>query len=77
MKHTLWAAQWRSRNKADGARSHLLQRCGVPALFVTRAEARAFIAKEYGYIARRPDLRAEPHGWLAPRAVRVTVEVVS
>lgn len=70
----LWAAEWYSRNRIDGETRHLLGGPrGIPALFRTRAECRAWIASRYGYIAHRPDLRAEPHGWRVPRAVRVKV----
>lgn len=44
-----------------------------PVLFRTRREAQLFIAKEYGYLRHRPDLRAEPHGWRMPKAVKVEV----
>ncbi|HEU4344032.1 MAG TPA: hypothetical protein VFU31_20955 [Candidatus Binatia bacterium] len=70
---TLWSVQWRSRSKLSGARRHLIYREGLPVLFRTRSKARAFIAKEYGYIARRKGLRAEPHGWRMPRPVRVRI----
>lgn len=70
---TLWGAQWRSRSKLSGARRHLIHRDGLPVLFCTRSEARAFIVAEYGYIAQGRDLRTEPHGWRMPRAVRVRV----
>ncbi len=42
-------------------------------LFRTRAECRAWIDEHYGYIRTRADLRAEPHGWRMPRAVKVRV----
>lgn len=46
--------------------------------FKTRTAAAAFIADRYGYIAKRKDLREEPHGWRMPVPVRVriTVEVI-
>ena len=80
-KSTAWAVKWRSK---DG--NHL---CGAfhaapvapafrgcPAiLFNTRQEARDFIKAQYGYIAERPDLRAAPHYWRMPVAVKVTVTV--
>ena len=71
----VWGVLWRSRNKLDGAREHLVRRDCVPALFRTRREAREFIDREYGYIRKRQDLRAEPHGWKVPVAVKVTVTV--
>jgi hypothetical protein len=68
-----WGALWRSYNALDGKREHLLCENGNPLLFRTRAEARAYIAKRYGYIKEREDLRREPHGWMLPKAVRVKV----
>jgi len=44
----------------------------APALFETRAEARAFATARYGYIHNRPDLRAKPHRWMTAKVVRVT-----
>lgn len=74
----LWGALWRSRNRLDGEQTHLLGNYdNGPALFRTRAKAREWIEKHYGYIAKRPDLRAEPHGWLIPIPVRVVVSAVS
>ena len=71
----------------DGGRVCLMGRYGsgsdVPEflagyktmVFATRAKARAWIQKNYGYIKSRPDLRSEPHGWKTPVAVRVTVNI--
>jgi hypothetical protein len=42
--------------------------------FATRREAREF-AKDWAYIARRPDLRRYPHDWRSPRVVRATLTV--
>jgi hypothetical protein len=72
-----WGAEGQNRNRANVAQRYLL--CGadlLPALFRTRREARAWIEREYGYIRRRPDLRAEPHGWRMPVAVRVEIRRV-
>jgi len=68
-----WAVQWRSRNRMDGESRHFIWENGKPLLFRTQREARERIKAEWGYIAHRPDLRAEPHGWRLPRAVRVRV----
>ncbi len=75
-----WAVLWHSRNRLNGDRRHFAHVHGVteqPALFMTRREAREFIKRQYGYIAGRKDLREEPHGWRVPKAVRVTVTVVT
>jgi hypothetical protein len=70
---TRWGLLWHSRNALDGDRKHFIFENTLPVLFDSRAKARAFASKEYGYIRTRPDLRAEPHGWRMPRALRVKV----
>jgi hypothetical protein len=70
-----WGLEWRSENRLDGKRRHLVMDNLMPALFTTRRAARAFRDKRYGYIAKAPDLRAEPHGWQLPRVVRVECRV--
>lgn len=72
---TCWAVQFRSSNKLDGPRDNLMSVGCLPALYLTRQEARAAAEKQYGYIRQRPDLRAEPHGWMLARAVKVRVTV--
>ena len=69
----LWAAEWYSKNLLDGERRHIINLNCLPALFRTRRECRAFIKEKYGYIAERPDLRVEPHGWRMPQAVKVEI----
>jgi hypothetical protein len=72
-----WGAEWRQRNRLDGETRYLICRTDLmPALFRTRREARALIEREYGFIRHRPDLRAEPHGWRMPVAVRVEIRRV-
>jgi hypothetical protein len=44
-------------------------------LFKTRKECRSWIKGTLGYIAKRKDLRVEPHGWKVPKAVRVRVTI--
>lgn len=71
-----WAIKWRSDNALDGKRERLgCGHTGLPIIFRTRAEAQTFIRQTYGYIAKRPDLRREPHGWKMPKAVRVRIIV--
>jgi len=80
-----WAIKRVSDNALDGHREYLMGRvlAKLPVefrghttmVFRTRAEARAFIKKEWGYIANRPDLKCEPHGWKMPRAVRVNIDL--
>jgi hypothetical protein len=67
-----WAVEWHSRNSLDGDQRYLVWD-GAPQMWRTRRECRAEIEARYGYIRQRPDLRAEPHGWFLPRAVRVSV----
>lgn len=73
-----WAVEWRSANRLDGRRRHLVwspeSGPGDYRLFRTRAACRAYIEARYGYIRKRPDLRSEPIGWRIPQAVRVKVE---
>ena len=68
-----WGVMWKSENRLDGITRHLIFRNCVPALFVTRKDARQFIELHYAYIAVRKDLRTEPHGWRVPIPVRVTI----
>ena len=80
-----WAIRWEHDSRLDGRRAYLLGGARFARLpqfsghttmvFKTRQQAREFIRKEYGYIASRPDLRREPHGWKMPRPVKVTVTV--
>jgi len=72
----LWAAEWHSKNYLDGDRRHIIYENLLPALFKTRRECRAFIKEKYGYIAERPDLQAEPHGWRTPKAVKVIISKI-
>lgn len=69
-----WAVKWRSYTRRDGKDEHLMWAHGTtPLLFKTRKEARNWISTHYGYIRRRADLRAEPHGWKMPVVVKVRV----
>lgn len=81
-----WAAQWRSENRIDGRRRHLIGTIGtepkqptdghgraMTALFLTRAECREWIERNFGYIREREDLRSEPHGWSLPVPVKVEI----
>jgi hypothetical protein len=82
-----WAVKWRSgpNNVDHKSNEHLClfdwkQRRGFQRgnynvmFFATRKLAREF-AKEWAYIARRPDLRRYPHDWRSPVVVRATLEV--
>lgn len=81
-----WAIKWRSENKLDGKREHLVGTSWrdrpaytyggyTIAVFRTRREARQFNTDHYGYIRHRTDLKAEPHGWKVPQVVKVRVSV--
>ena len=70
---SLWAAQWHSKNNLDGERRHICYENCLPKLFRRRSECREWVKLRYGYIANRPDLRDEPHGWRTPQAIRVVV----
>ena len=69
-----WGAKWIQRGKR--AEEHLIFENRMPALFLTRREAREWIEKRYGYIRNRKDLRSDPHYWRLPVAVRVKVEIM-
>lgn len=74
-QYTRWAIQWREKVKGGP----FMCTTAGPLLFKTRRSARAEIARRWGYIARRPDLRRAPCNWRmpAPVRVRVTVEAVA
>lgn len=74
-KYTKWGIVWRSENKLDGMTRRFILRDGAPLVFSTRLGARRYIQQHYSYIADRPDLRAEPHGWKTPIAVRVVIRL--
>ena len=68
-----WAVEWHSKNARDGERRVLMWE-EERGFFWSRAKCRAYIDRHYGFIRLRPDLRAEPHGWFMPRAVRVVIK---
>ncbi len=73
-----WALLWRqTEDSLDGAHERILFFSYEPhrGLFQTRKEAREYANKNYGYIARRPDLRRAPHGWRSLAVIRVKVSV--
>lgn len=74
---TRWGILWRSDNALDGKRHHLMWNGVQPFLYRTKREAAAAIRERFGYIADRPDLCREPHGWRMPIPVRVRVELIT
>jgi len=68
-----WVVLFRSRNRLDGYRQYIVREDGNFAMFRTRKAARAYAFEALGYIGRRDDLRREPHGWMTPKVVRVTI----
>jgi len=68
-----WAGLWRSENRLDGKREHLLFKDCLPVLARTRQEMREWIELTYGYLRTRPDLKAEPHGWKMPKVIKVII----
>jgi hypothetical protein len=76
---TRWGILFRSNCKLDGYREHLMsepndRRPNIETLlFRSRAAARAYCIEHYWYIKARPDLQREPHGWLMPKVVRVSI----
>jgi len=65
-----WAAKWADRESWRFAFENY-----QPKLFSTRRAAREWIKSNYGYIRERPDLRAAPHFWNVPIAVKVIVTI--
>lgn len=72
-----WGILWRSENRLDGKRQYFLWDGTLPLLFRSRADAREYISDRFGYIAERPDLRREPHGWKMPSPIKVDVHIKS
>ena len=72
---TLWAVQWRSKNKLDGEKRHIIHDHYTPLIFSTKKECSEYISWRYGYIKSRKDLRREPHGYLMPIPVKVKIEL--
>lgn len=73
---TCWCLMWRSENELDGISRHFIHEKRLPALFLTRAEARRYADEHWGYIKKRADLRAEPHGWRMPKPIRVSIKAL-
>lgn len=74
---TIWGLEWYHKNHADGVRRHLVYEDCLPALFLSRKQARDYANNRFGYIKSRPDLRKEPHGWRFPKPVKVQVTYVA
>jgi hypothetical protein len=70
-----WGALWYSNNHLDGITRYIIYENYIPALFNTKREVMKFIKDRYGYIAKRKDLRDEPHGWRMPKPVRVKISL--
>lgn len=69
-----WGILIRARNKLDGYTEHLMYENTKPVIFKTRREAQIFAKERFGYVKNRPDLKAEPHGWLPPKVLKVELE---
>ena len=74
-KFDRWVLIWHSANLVDGCTERIISNNHGPLLFRTRKEARELAKLRYGYIHTRPDLRAEPHGWRLPVAVKATITI--
>lgn len=70
-----WTIKHIHENQLDGHVEHFERSGGDFVLFHSRASARRFAKERYGYIAHRPDLKAEPFGWHMPQVVKVRVMV--
>lgn len=69
------AARWSVRWHQAGAHpdEHIVYENCMPVMFRTRAEARSWIEKKFGYIRQREDLRSFPYQWRIPTPIRVQV----
>ena len=72
----IWGLLWYSNNELNGVHFSIIYDNYLPALFKTREQARLYAQKNYGYITKRKDLRAEPHGWRLPKPVKLKIEEV-
>ena len=70
-----WGVEWHEKNRVDGENRTIMWEDCKPLMFPTRQLARDYIARKYGYIRHRDDLRQEPYGWRMPQAVRIKVTV--
>ncbi len=77
-----WAVLFRQKRPWEdgGYHEHLirdrLDDMNRVKLFRTRREARDWARKHYGYISRRPDLKAAPHHWLPVKVVKITTQTL-
>lgn len=74
-----WAIKWRGglqgRNRL-GLRPVPPQVAGYNLMcFQTRKEARETARQLWRYLDGRPDLKAPPHNWRAPKIVKVKISV--
>lgn len=73
-----WAVEFRTESLRSGSKRFLVRKVPgqlLPSLFRTRQDARKFAEEQLGYIRKRPDLQAEPHGWKPPRVVKVKIAI--
>lgn len=70
-----WTVLWRSQNQVDGKTESIQWEMGLPLLFTSRTATRAYIKHRWGYIAVRPDLHKEPHGWKMPIPIKVNLRM--
>src|SRR5579859_2723074 len=76
----LWVPLWTKCNMRDGLTEHFCiydrqVRKDGPFFFDTKNACQAYITEKWGYIARRDDLRREPHCWRVPKPVKVIVQI--
>jgi len=71
----MWGIKWISDCKLDGHTEYITGNTMGWDVFRTRAEARAFREKRYGYLRNRPDLKAEPFGWKMPQVIKVILSI--
>jgi len=68
-----WGLMAGADNRLDGRRRNLVHQDCMPKLFTTRQKAIDYREQVYGYMRKRHDLKAEPHGWIYPRPVKIYI----
>ena len=72
-----WAIVWHQKGSPSRCPRHFMGEAGrgMALLFRTRAQARAYRDKEWGYFRTRTDLRGAPFHWRLPRVIKVDVTI--
>lgn len=71
-----WGLVWRSNGAMEGYCEHIIREKGLPVLFRTRREARAYRDEQFGAIREDEGLRRPPYNMKMPKVVRMGIAVV-